>query len=261
MGFPERAWMCLACRMALTQAQCPAGHRDVVAVTDTEALVRETWGPPRLRQQLLEAGTAGSAGGGAWSLLDCGSAVDLDLEALAIVVVVIAAVWLAARAVARFVRARTRRRMVRGATRSLPRIARTGQTGTILPGATAPVPTLGDAVAFAAEYEFGGRRTLHDAATIGFEVLLDTGERVIVPAGSCVVALDTAREVGLPPLVHRDAGSFDPFIHQRVRGVALRPGDRVEVCSPLDPVPDDRAGYRDIGQVRTPRGVIRLRPC
>jgi len=49
--------------------------------------------------------------------------------------------------------------------------------------------------------------------------------------------------------------------HTRVRGRALEPGDRVEVCSPLQAVPDGRAGYRDIGQRRIPCGVIRLRPC
>ncbi|HEX7840242.1 MAG TPA: hypothetical protein VF469_22345, partial [Kofleriaceae bacterium] len=140
-------------------------------------------------------------------------------------------------------------------------IARTGQIGTILPRATEDLPALGAGVAFAAEYDFGGRRMLHDAATVGFEVLLDSGERVIVPPGSCLVALDRAPDVSLEPLVERERGPFDPFVHGRVRALVLRPGDRVEVCSPLEALPDPQAGYRDSGLVRAPRGVIRLRPC
>ena len=102
---------------------------------------------------------------------------------------------------------------------------------------------------------------LHDAASLAFEIELDSGERVIVPAGSARIALDDASPVGIAPLVHQPDGPFDPFVHTRARGLVLGPGDRVEVCSPLQAIPDARAGYRDVGQRRMPCGVIRLRPC
>lgn len=263
MAFPDRAWICLDCRMALTAQQCPAGHERVVSLFHMNTLIDEVWGPPRLRERLLEAGKVGTAGGGAWSLLDgCGDLIDVSLGEVLIVVFVFAVVWLVAREIVRFVRGRLRRRQARGASKKLAPIARTGQLGTIRATTTDRIPGLGEGVAFAAEYDLLGSRMLHDSATVGFEVELDTGERVAVPAGSALIALDGAPAVGIAPLVYSwKDGPFDPFVHTRVRGLVLAPGDRVEVCSPLQAVPDANTGYREVGRRRIPCGVIRLRPC
>lgn len=179
----------------------------------------------------------------------------------------IGVLWLLGAWIARAVRAQRRRRLASGAKRRLSAIARTGQVGTILPRETEAVPGLGEGVAFAAEYDLRGRRMLHDAASLGFDVLLDTGERVVIPAGTCLIALDEAPGVHADTTAHLASldpvrlPTFDPFVHARVRAVVLRPGDRVEVCNPLDAIPDPVAGYRDAGQLRAPRGDIRLRPC
>jgi hypothetical protein len=250
MAWPARAWICLDCRMALTEPQCPAAHRRIIPLADREALLREVWGSPARRQELLAAGT------GSWAALDGVGWVNFDLDAFIVIVLLYAAY----RGVRRLVHARQRRRAVRAARQKLARIARTGQTGTILPHAIEAM-ALGEGVAFAADYELGGRRMLHDAATIGFEVLLDSGERVVVPAGSCLIDVAGASVIDVRTLDIGSIEPFDPFLHGRARGVLLRPGDRVEVCSPLDAVPDPSAGYRDGGLVRAPRGLIRLRPC
>lgn len=182
--------------------------------------------------------------------------IDFDLE----VFIVIAVAYALYAGIRRLVRARRRRRVVRTAPRKLSRIPRTGQTGTILPRAVEASP-LGTGVAFAADYDLSGGRTLYDAATIGFEVLLDTGERVVVPPGGCRIDVEHAPVIGVRTLDTPIAEPLDPFIHGRARGLVLRPGDRVEVCCPLDPLPDPTAGYRDGGIVRAPRGLIQLRPC
>jgi hypothetical protein len=112
---------------------------------------------------------------------------------------------------------------------------------------------------------------LRDAVTLGFEVELDSGDRVRVPPGACVIempdryvstaGLDRYRLELDPQRVRVD--DLEPFPCDRVAHVTLEAGQRVEVVCELDRVaPGDGGMYRRAPRsVLAPRGIVRLRPC
>jgi hypothetical protein len=153
-----------------------------------------------------------------------------------------------------------------------------GRAGTIVAtSGEAPDPVTGrGAVAFAVELVHGRwrRRTmLRDATTVGFDVALDSGERVRIPPGICVLDLGAGRVAGAPILRldshlerldpdRKNVDDAEPFPYHRIRHLALRRGDRIEVRGPLVSVPDPRAApttYRDPAPaLLVPDGIPRL---
>ncbi|HTE55491.1 MAG TPA: hypothetical protein VK698_31770 [Kofleriaceae bacterium] len=297
-GWPARGAVCRDCRTAVAEGStCPAGpgHR-VCSLGDAsgrDAILTEVWGPLELRRRIGEAARAGATGGGGASLLDgcslsdCGGGGgdlgDIVLIALAVFAAVFV-LWLVASLAVAAVRAwRRRPPRPRGARRAPAAVGPpTGRVGTIAAGvdrvASDPVTGRG-AVAFALEltHVSGWRRRrsamLRDAATVGFEVLLDGGERVRIPAGPCLVDLDGASTSRAPLArvaaylaaldpARATADDLDPFPFHQARHLILRPGQRVEVRGRLLAVPDPRAapaGYREPARaLLVPDGVPRL---
>jgi hypothetical protein len=254
--------------------------RDPVA---REALLTTVWGPKRWREQLREATRVGAVGGTGFSLGDCtGCDINDGHAALVLVVafLVIAVCWMVVRWLAGAVAWRGRRLRARGAS-SLPRLARpTGRIGTII----ARDEPLGDplddrpCVAFGVTItQHRGRKTmLRDGATIGFDITLDSGERARIPAGACAIDLPAGTALRLPnasPRIdhylqtldpfHGRLDDLDPFPHDDVELVVLRPGDRVELVSPVVPTASSAsapASYREPAPaILIPDGAVRLR--
>jgi hypothetical protein len=254
-------------------------------------VLTEVWGPPALRRRLRDAARAGLWSGGGVSILDglsvgdcggCGGGLDGIVLVGAAVALGVFTLWFLFFLGRAAVRAWSRRLPPpRGASRppASPGPA-TGQVGVIAaarhPLATDPVTGRG-ALAFALElghrsgWRRGRRVMLRDAATTGFELVLDGGQRVRVPAGPCVIDLSRApgadRAWAAAHLARLDpagaaADDLDPFLFHEVRHLALRPGDRVEIRNRLIPTIDPRAPADDYrapaATVLVPEGVPRL---
>ena len=296
--WPPRPAICLDCRTALPAgAPCPAGHSRIATFAGggpgREELLTEVWGPASIRQQLRDAARAGVTSGGCGALFDgCGGCdlVGLDIGETLIVIVVLfalgALVWLLACGIGALFRWWRSRSEPNGATRrgAGPEYP-TGRTGTVVAHAgLAPDPITGTpCVGFAALLEHRSRwwrrpaTMLRDGATVGFDVVLDDGERVHIPPGALLVDLAAARAVRvdrlqlalylgeLDPARDRE-DELDPFPCHRTRAVQIRPGDRVEVLAAVEARPAGgaaagRGGYRDqASAVLVPAGVPRLRP-
>ncbi|HEU5059599.1 MAG TPA: hypothetical protein VFU21_23870 [Kofleriaceae bacterium] len=262
--WPSRTAICLDCRTALPDgAPCPAGHGRVAPIggDGRERLLTEVWGPPPVRQRLRGMARAGAASGGFGTALDgCGACdlVGVDLgEMLVVLVFFVAAgaiLWCIGAAIAALIRWwRGRLPPPRGA--ALPGAASgppTGRTGVVLATRGLASDPLGGSscVGFAAalEHRSSWRRRpatlLRDGATIGFDVLLDTGERVAVPPGPLLIDLARAPARRIDPgrlalylgeidPARESADDLDPFLCNLSRGAQLRPGDRVEVLGGL----------------------------
>jgi hypothetical protein len=241
----------------------------------------EVWGPKEWRAELRKATAAGAVGGSSLSWADCVGCDILDGEAallvLGFVVVFFAFVglWLAGRYAVNALRRRRARNALQGATAAPVAAPSTGCFGVVVASAPALLSPLGGGacVAFAAELTHGRKRAvlLRDAATVGFAVQLDSGERVVVPAGSCVLDLRRAERqseiFAVRYLAELDprratADDLDPFAHDRVDVVTVRSGDRVEVLSPLKARADaaEMRGYREsAARILVPHGPARLR--
>jgi hypothetical protein len=284
-GWPARTSICLDCRTALPTGQrCPSGHARVQSLhqpAGREALLNEVWGPKEWRAHLRNATTAGAVGGASMSWGDCIGCDFVDGElalVLAGVVLVFCAffmLWLLTRYVMDALRRRTAlRNSLQGATAALELGPPTGLVGVVTADSAALLAPLGGGacVAFAAELTHGRKRAvlLRDAATVGFCLELDTGERVIIPPGPCVIDLAGAERrrpahagqylAALDPL-RANSDDLDPFAHDRLATVTIRSGDRVEVLSPLEPgaITAER-GYRDsAAQLLIPQAPVRLR--
>lgn len=253
-----------------------------------EALLCRVWGSRSLRMRLREASRVGGAGGCGASLFDGCSGCDLDfggghvLIVLVVAFVAIAGGWLLLRWITDVIRRwRQRRRFhARGASRGLPAARATGCIGTIVavgPLAAAPIDEQ-PCVAFGVRliYErrpqrWGPQTMLLDGATLGFEVVLDSGARARIAAGRCTVEMDAARSPPPSQLAgylrtidarRDDADDLDPFPCNRVELVTLAPGDRVEIVSPVRSIADGAlapVGYRDAAAIVVPDGPVRLR--
>lgn len=293
-AWPPRDSICLDCRTALPAGTpCPAGHSRIRSLRDRpgrEALLTEVWGPKSVRQQALDAARAGAASGGGGCILDGCSGCDLiggDLgEVLIVIAVFIAAgllIWAIGSGIAALARRRRARLDPAGAVDSGAAVGHaTGRTGTVVArAALRPDPlSFTPCVGFAAALEHRSRwwrapsTMLRDGATLGFEVALDTGERVRVPPGPLVLDLTAARPArlerlslalylgGIDPARDR-VDDFDPFPCHRMRAVQLEPGDRVELLDVLEARPASgpaTGSYREPpATFLTPSGVPRLR--
>ena len=266
MSLPTRTRICLECRTLCTTT-CPAGHKRVVPLCERggrEELVDDVWGPPSRRPEALLAAAPVAKSNSSWSGWDIFGIFELDWFGL--IVIVGALFWFAGAALVKLFRKRAALATAQGARRSHASLLRTGQVGTV--SLTHVEPMFGQpAVAFATQLSSNGNVMLRDGATIGFDVVLDSGQRVRIPAGLCAIDMTEARALDdvdeylaeVDPRRPFEPG-VDPFHHDDARVVTIGPGDRVELLCGLDPCAADMAGYRDaIATTFVPRGFVRLR--
>ena len=298
---PLRHRVCLGCRTLLAAGEtCGAVRGHVAAALDVPAerarLDDEVWGPDSRARKLRQAAKVG-AGGGAFGgalqgcnacdalqgLEGCGNLADAGEGIVAVLVFIVAAAafaivaalvgWLVL-ALARYIRERMDKPKPHGALRKPPRASghRNG-VGVVSGNARVALPwQKGEAVAYALELHaktaFGGGALLRDATTAGFDVTLDDGRIVRIPAGRLTVvgALEHAsvdrdrvdRFLGDIDEQHADRTLF-PYDH--AKAVAIAPGDRVEVLGELETTADATQGhgYRASAGLLTPVGVPVLR--
>lgn len=290
-----RSRVCIDCRSVLAEGEsCAPKHR--VTSLDTpkgrDVLLNEVWGPPSFRRQARRLAKAGGGGAAAGSALDgCGSVSGCDLAGIdgeigaAIVVIVVAA--LAAVAVGwviwkiiQAIREHQARPKPHGALSPPPPPRGRTLRGTVhAPGDRhdSPVSTTAN-VGYSLEYRasrvIGRATTLVDAATEGFEVRCDDGQRVRVPAGTIRLVAkprkldDDERERADKHLstidalrtknVEADNPMTDPIPFDAVYAAHLCDGDRVEISGELEARPDPDAaggGYRSAAMLLVPIGV------
>jgi hypothetical protein len=292
--WPARSAICLDCRTVLPDGSpCPHGKHRTASLRDPggrESLLSRVWGSRSLREDVREASRAGGIGGGA-SLFDRCSGCDVSdvgggnaLLVLVVVFVAIFVLWLVGRWIIRALHRRRLRRQVRarGAERDLPAAPSTGCIGTIEshgPLLAAPVderPCVAYGLAVM-HHDGPARRApqtmLRDGATLGFEVVLASGERARIPAGPCTLDLTGARRSrpssrladylrAIDPQ-HGQANDLEPFPCDHVDVATLAPGDRVEILSPITSIADPSvapASYREAAGIMVPVGPVRLRP-
>ncbi len=232
--------------------------------------MHDVWGPPSLRarmRRVAKDGATGGAVGGATSSWTDWVLAPFEVDALALVIVVFAFVfvlisWLVRR-IAAFIRRRRHQLVPNGALAPPAAVSpRRGRAGRVVATMVASPLSGRRCAGFSARLTHGNGRAvmLHDAATVGFDVVLDDGARVRIPAGPLVlaaaddddaVALSAAHVDGyLRAIDPRRAGAddLDPFPYHRVEETVIRSGDRIEVLGALHAVIDPRAaatGYRD----------------
>jgi hypothetical protein len=288
-SWPARSSLCLDCRTALPDgAACPNGAHRTTSLRDPwtrEALLTTVWGAKPLRARLREAARVGAVGGTGGSLVNNCAGWDIDDGHVLLVLVVLFSViflgWLIIRSIDGRLQRRRRRLRARGAARTPRALPSTGRTGTIIardepladPLEARPCIAFGIAIT-----QDRGRQTmLRDGATIGFDVALDSGERARIPAGTCAIDLSAGTAHRLPhdsPAIdhyletldpfHGRLDDLDPFPHDGLELAVLRPGDRVEILSPLVQIASPTAApatYREPAPaLLIPEGAIRLRP-
>lgn len=294
-SWPARTALCLSCRTAFASGRaCPVNPRHQVArldrKDDRERLLTAIWGPPSARARAKQAAKAGGGGAAGGAVADgCGSAScdagALDPEALLVIAVVAIAfviLYFVGSALLGLWRRYRSRLIPNGAvTAGLSAGHGRGRVGTVVARATAQAPlTYLSCVAFAnvLSYKrwFRARKvTLRDAATIGFDIELDSGERARIPAG--LIALDTRAAspvnptpqdveeylAGIDETRTRDASDdCDTAPFTEIRQVLIETGARVVVRGQLEPRPDVEAAPGDYREqaptVLVPVGVPRL---
>lgn len=282
--WPTRDAICLDCRTTLAaNMECPAGHRRVTSLGDPAGrskLLDEVWGPVASRRRLREATRAAAVGGPSASLLDsctgcdaglAGDGVGSALLVLLVAFIAIVVVWYVAKLIVEIVRRYRDRPRPNGAGHGGPTFGRAFACGTVVavdqPAVVDPI-TSRPAVAYGVELRARGRGVmLRDGASVGFTVELETGERVRVPAGVCVVDASRGESTVVAETylgaVDRFRGSADvePFPGADGRVVVIAAGDRVEIHGRLVPTPTgDERGYRDgAAIVLVPDGLAHLR--
>lgn len=299
-AWPERRAVCIDCRTAYEPgtAACAASPkhrvRDLSDREQREDLVTEVWGLPSARRrarQLAQAGGGGAAGGlgvescSACEVAEgCAGAGDLSPEIAGILMVVVlvglaaVALYWVIKKLVEYVQRRRATLEPKGALLRGPALGRpSGRVGTIAEGPTIASPlgrTQGVAYGIVLERRrwFRGQVMLRDAASAGFEVVLDDGERLRVPAGTIVLDMSSAPWVEPEPGRHlgyvgridplRCDLDHDPLRFTDARERVLVPGVRVEIRGPVQPVPDAEAparGYREApGTILHPVGVPRI---
>ena len=290
-----------------------ASERHRVTGLDThegrERLLTEVWGPPSRRRrakQLARAGAGGAAGGGVLEGLSCsgcdfGAFNPEGLMILLGILVVAGVVVLVYYGIKKLVEAvrrwRNRLRPAAAVARGARIPRRQGRVGTVRAheGTVARAP-LSDRECVAYGIELHGTRALEgtlmvrDAATIGFDIELDDGDTVRVPAGAIALRMGGAGAVGagadevtelgedglwryllsIDPLRREadygddEANKYDPMPHERIRERVIEVGARVEIRGPLRRVADPGSAASGAGPYRqgaasalVPEGV----PC
>jgi hypothetical protein len=282
--WPVRDSICIDCRTALPSGTpCPGGTHRVIKLRTPDgrdALLTEVWGPKSLRRRIRDAASVGAVGGTGASLLDgCSGCDAMDLGdglgghfwlVLGVVTIAIGMLWFAGKLIADRLRIRRQRLRANGAKRRVPLGPATGRYGKVVAGETGLAP-LGDTACVAYNLELRARRMvmLRDAMTLGFEIELDTHERVRIPAGPCVIDLTRAPQRGntgtyleiLDPL-RGETDDLEPFPFENAFERTIRVGDEVEILGRLVPTPEGHGevGYRDVPHaILVPDGVPRLR--
>lgn len=293
--WPPRAAICLDCRTlqpAADRCLASAHHRvaDLTSGAGRAALLERAWGSPSVRRRIRTAAKVGSTGGAAGgglqacnacdgcSAIDAGGSLGEIVGVILIVAFVFVAIYLLAIGVRALWRWWRRPPPVRpnGAEARGFAVGRfAGRRGTVVARATAPA-AIGDApcVAYALQAVFrdrGERVMLRDSVGVGFDVVLDDGAVVAIPAGPLALDVDgaPARPAGATLAAHLDAidplrrgaDDLDPFAATHVRQVVLADGDRVEVRGRLVPMPGAASGaaYRGVTSERwIPDGVPQL---
>jgi hypothetical protein len=117
---------------------------------------------------------------------------------------------------------------------------------------------------------FGGGAMLRDACTAGFEVMLDDGRILKIPAGRVRILGKRERVDTDSAKIEDFVQSIDPerdqaprprFPYDFARAVTIDPGDRVEILGDVEIAADatSTSGYRANAAFVTPMGVPVLR--
>jgi hypothetical protein len=206
-------------------------------------------------------------------------------DGIAIVLAVIAAalvailLFLAIRALVRYVRVRMNTLEPHPPLRPTPDLRRAqGRGGTVVAAPSSGrsplelTPCVGFGVELVRKWTFRAAPMLIDGATVGFDIKLDSGETVRVPAGRLRVdgprrtlARDEASQVEeyvrtIDP-GHGPNDEWPPIPFDEASEIVVAIGDRVEVVGELTAVLDSNAAgsYREAASVLAPAGVPMVR--
>ncbi len=293
-AFP-RVNVCVNCRTLLgPNEQCDGGKKHRIAELQTKAgrslLLDEVWGPPSLRRRAKQLAKAGGGGLGLGSLFDgcggcdCGGgALEGEfiiglLAVFAVVLVVVAVVWLVMKIIERVRIYQNRPKPNGGVDRPAWIGRKPGPAGTVVGKTETLAPASSTScVAWALDLRskrfLGTDLMLHDAETCGFDVKLDDGSIARIPLGRIRIEgphkrIDRDDVTNLNEFVQtlarpddpEDEG-LDPFPYDVVEEVVVKPGDRVKLFGDFDREADPRAlgGYREAQAILVPRGVPALK--
>ena len=230
-AWPPRPAICLDCRTlqpAADRCLASAHHRvaDLTSRAGRAALLERAWGSPSVRRRIRTAAKVGSTGGATGgglqacnacdgcSAIDAGGSLGEIVAVIMIVAFAFIAVYLLAigvRALWRWWRRPPPVRPHGAEARGLAVGRFAGRAGTVVARGTAPA-AIGDApcVAYALQAVYrdrGERVMLRDSVGVGFDVVLDDGAVVAIPAGPLALDVDgaPARAVALTFAAHLDA--------------------------------------------------------
>ena len=300
--------MCRECRTAYGAGEaCDAGdkHR-VVSMShalDREVLITEVWGAPSSRRRVREMAKAGGSGAGIGGALEgcnacacegadlsgCGEAAGGGGEIMAVIAVIVVAaiafiaIYYATKWIVGYIRKRRNRPKPKGAlTRPAKAGQRTGYVGRVVADTTLVDPITGrPCVAYGIKLRsnrfLSGDITLRDAATIGFDVQLDSGDIVRIPAGRIALNMHGAGKLSddetikssinahielIDPHHSKSSVRAVPWDRAHLRLIEL--GARVELRGDIARAPDPDAakgpsGYREAAaSILVPSGVPQL---
>ncbi len=296
--WPVRDAACADCRsITLSDTGCVAsGKHRVCSLSDEkerERLKTEVWGPPSLRRRAKAVGKAGATGVGAGTFLEtcggCDAALFEGEAAIAIggiilLMIVFVLAYLLIAAIIRYIDKRRQTLKPSGAIAKGARLGHaTGMVGTVA-SVTALLSPLSKEKCVGYGLLFTRRRgwsrraaMLRDTLTCGFELKLDSGDTVRIPAGGIVLDMQHSVEIdpdtatleeyllAIDPLGHKSSEEYALFPHDRIDELLIRIGDRVEIRSPMRTIVDTEAvatGYREsAATILVPQGPPHLRIC
>jgi hypothetical protein len=243
----SRTRICLECRTALGEHEpCDGGRNHRVAslraADGREALVREVWGSPSVRRRARELARAGGAGAASGSALElCSGADACDCvsfggEGIGVVLAILLVAGVVMLVYFIVVKTIEWRRRKRHALRPHGALLRPRAHGALLRGTVVGPAGAPERIGFGLALRHRGALRegvmLRDGASLGFEVMLEDGERAHVPAGRIRLEGARAAERGLDrALLDRYLATLDP----------LRPPELVEKEPYEDPLPFTRA--------------------
>lgn len=285
--------VCLACRTMLEEGESCEGKGHVtVSLASAQGRSRlddEVWGPDSRARAIRKAAKAGAGGGvvgglaqGCDGLSGCGDLGGAGEGAIAVLAIFVAVIvfagvaillWTLVKWIVEWYRNRPK---PQGALYKPPRprsrVARA--RGRVMSGTPIATPwTEATAMVWAFELfqkrVFGGGAMLREGRTGGFDVMLDDGRILRVPAGRVHIAsrlgktdVDSGRldaYLAAADPKREDRASLFPYHFAKV--ATIEPGARIEIVSDVEPQPDERAGhaYRASGGVLAPVAVPVLR--